>query len=209
MRALERNADEGDLSASARLLRQRIRLGELSEGAALILARLGDPCAAQVVGCASERIAEVWPALVGLDPALGLRALCAGGSAGLPYLERWLPLEEGPRLALAMAEAWLKAPSQERIRAAGDLAQRARAAVDQVNAQALGRYRMGMISGAELRALEYTAWTARDAGIGVLEVASGEAPAGDSLFQLERLFADAGWGDLRGAVRAGIAPFLA
>ena len=208
MRALEREAEGGDLSGSARLLRQRIRLGELSEAAALVLARLGDPSATQVVGAESVALVQVWPDLTQLDPRLGLRALVAGGSAGLPYLERWLPLEEAPSLTLGMAEAWLKSPSEERLRAALELAELARAAVDQVNAQLLGRYQMGMLSGPELRALEYTAWTARDAGIGVAQVADGLPPAGDSLFQLERLFESAGWGDLRARVLEGVAPFL-
>lgn len=209
LRELERGANLGDPVAAASLLRSRVRAGEVAAEAARVLARLGDPPALSLYPD-DERLdlREAFTELVALDPAHGLRALCAGVAAGLPRFRAWLPSDEAVALALAASERWLEERSPEAASEAEIWAPRARESVNLVNAQLLGRYRIGQLSGHELRALEYTAWTARDAAEGAVRLASGETPVPDSLLRLVGLWRDSGWGDLRQPLRAALRPYL-
>jgi hypothetical protein len=209
LRELERGTDPGDPAAAAALLRRRIRAGEVPTEAARLLARLGDPAAVSLYPDQERAgLEETYPELVALDPLLGLRALCAGVAAGLPRFRTWLPSDHAVAMALESSEDWLVAPSPENAAAALEWEPRARESVNLVNLNLLGRYRIGQLSGHELRALEYTAWTARDAAEGVSRLESGEAPVPDSLIRLVGLWRDSGWGDLRAPLRRELRPHL-
>lgn len=195
--------------AEAGLLRRRIRAGEVACESARLLARLGDPAALTLYPDQErEGLEETYPELVALDPVLGLRALCAGVAAGLPRFRAWLPSDQAVAMALGASEDWLAAPSAETAASAGEWAPRARESVNLVNVNLLDRYRIGQLSGHELRALEYTAWTARDAAEGVLLLLDGEPPVPDSLIRLAGLWRDSGWGDLRLPLRRELRPHL-
>jgi len=209
LRELERGADLGDSAAAAALLRRRIRAGEVAIDATLVLARLGDPAAASLYpDHEREGLEETYAELIALNPVWGLRALCAGVAAGLPRFQAWLPSDIAVVMALEASEDWLADPGPERAAAALEWAPRARESVNLVNVHLLDRYRIGQLSGHELRALEYTAWTARDAAEGVARLESGEAPVPDSLLRLVGLWRDSGWGDLRGPVRSALRRYL-
>ncbi len=195
--------------AAAAMLRRRIRAGEVAANAARVLARLGDPAAVSLYPDRErEGLEEAYAELIAMNPVLGLRALCAAVSAGLPRFRAWLPTDIAVAMALEACLDWLADRSPESAAAAEEWAPRARESVNLVNVHLLDRYRIGQLSGHELRALEYTAWTARDAAEGVLRLESGEAPVPDSLVRLVGLWRDSGWGDLRARVRAAVQPDL-
>ncbi|MBL4844245.1 MAG: hypothetical protein JKY65_01855 [Planctomycetes bacterium] len=209
IRELERRADQGDVAAATELLQHRLRTGESSEQAVLILARLGDPAATALFpDHERETLHETYPELVALDPVFALRALCTAIAVGLPLLERWVPEVPGVVHALHSTERWLARRDEESLLLARDSVAAAREAVNQINSQLLGRYRIAQISGSQMRALEYVAWTSRDAAEGVVHASVGAAPAGDSLIRLVGLWKEAGWGDLRQTLRSALEPTL-
>lgn len=115
LRRLERQAQSGDLEAGAQLLRERLRLGEVTPLGLRVAAFVGHPAAraaAPEVAAAPEG-GEAWAAaLWAFGRDLGVRAAVALGRALLPWFEEQLPGDRRGRRAVEAAEAWLACPCE-------------------------------------------------------------------------------------------------
>jgi len=130
LRELERLREAGDRPAAVRLLRERLRSGDLDPERLALLAYVGDEVAAEALGEAAPRPSrdlESW--LRGLArwgrPAFA-RAATAAARLVLPFWELTAPEDARPREAIAAAEACLAdpgAPAAEEARARAEAAQ--------------------------------------------------------------------------------------
>lgn len=78
LRDLERDAAHGDLQARARLLLERVRVGELTEDKLRLAAHLGDEAACAALGTGGQRLvmnADWFRGLTPWSPALAVWAL--------------------------------------------------------------------------------------------------------------------------------------
>jgi len=126
LRELERAAARGEPASRARLLRERVRLGEGEPGRLrLAAALLGEPCDGRPAPPPEPSI-FAWVRSLGqggsraaawgrIAPEAGLRAAVAAARAALPV---WEPAGGGgPRRAIEAAEAWLCCPCAAHRRA--------------------------------------------------------------------------------------------
>lgn len=131
LRQLERAANQGDVEARARLLCERVRMGDLSEDRVRLAAYLGDPGARLHLGEQAPELPAI-RARAGLELnqrrwVTGLRAygkewlVRAAAAVAVSRLEawsRWDETDDRPRRALAAARAWIRCPCDAHARAA-------------------------------------------------------------------------------------------
>lgn len=134
LRRIEREAQSGDIDAQARLLRERVRVGELN----LERVRLAAHCGHSVAGLAlGERALTVpspatgeeffsWTGTLALWGAEALvRAAIAAARCVLPIFEDQYPLNTSIRRAVIHCENWLACPCEKHTRAAGQASRNA------------------------------------------------------------------------------------
>jgi hypothetical protein len=114
LRKLEREAAQGDASATARLLVERVRLGELSDERLRLAAYLGHPTAREAVGDAlpaPEDALEWVRALDGHGREACVRAALTAARHSLPVSGH--PVSADVEAALDATAAWLACPCEE------------------------------------------------------------------------------------------------
>lgn len=143
LRGLERDASHGDLHARARLLLERVRVGDLPEERLRLAAYLGDEVATLVLGPAAPTSTlpteiDTWArSLAPFGQETSVRAaLGVANEFMAAWRARW-PDDDRPRLAIRAAESWLRCPCSEHGLAAAAPAAEARNAATAV----AGRWR--------------------------------------------------------------------
>ena len=175
LRELERRARQGDRQAGVQLLVERVRVGSLDSKRLELAADLGCEQAHKALGrSTATAIGDLTGLVLVLErwePELLIRVLTSGARVFLPRFQRWLPSEKRPALALEAAERWLAQPGTEVALACERAAENVNSSLaNAVNPETLERYRMGMLSRHQRTALEYVAWTARDAALGCFRI---------------------------------------
>ena len=115
LRRLERLAGAGDLEAEARLLLERLRIGDVSREGVELAAYLGHGAAGVVVPGVTPADPEPLEWVSGLGrwgKEVAVRAAILAARAVLPRFEDVMTHEEGPRKAIRAAEEWLVHPCE-------------------------------------------------------------------------------------------------
>lgn len=127
LRDLERDAALGDLHAQARLLLERVRVGDLTEERLRLAAYLGHEPAELARRLAAisppETPADTRSLASGLrhfEQSISVRAVVTIARSRLPAWERWSTTDRRPLLAIEAAESWLDCPCELHMSAAAD-----------------------------------------------------------------------------------------
>lgn len=213
LRELERQAAQGGAQARARLLSERVRVGDLDLGRLRLASCLGDE--ASRLACEEEPpadLAATLEALAGWEREVTVRVLVAGVRRMLPLLEAWFPTEDRPADAVAAAEAWLATPTTDQAIAALEASDRAQGAANRITYELLPRFQIGMLSRAQITALEYVAWTACDAAEGGYRVTcTSDRPKTSSLVRLHESAVTSEWlapDELRAAIWSALSEWV-
>lgn len=143
LRDLERDAARGDLHAQARLLLERVRVGDLAEDQLLLAAYLGDaPAQAALASATTSTLPDdidTWArSLKPFGQETSVRA--ALGVAG-EFMTAWRmrrPSDDRPVRAIQAAVAWLHCPCPEHVLAAATAASSSGRAADEVDGRWTG-----------------------------------------------------------------------